>query len=971
MIASPDNNGRSLIMVMVPCCIRAACFGIAALFWVSAALAAASNPLLFAEVNGIDDTSRKRVLRLSSLAIDIRIEGSVAETTLTAKFAGVDGDVVEGHFSLSLPEGAVVTGYALDIDDQLVEGSLVAPPKARAVYESKVRKAIDPGIAEVSSSNVFSTKVFPIRDDVGRTIRVRFVAPVHRGLSLPLATDESIANVAINITAHDVESAPQIELPAGLAPTWQRTRNEYTVAVSERDVRLQGTLSVAPTTPRRSALLSMSEGQRFFQIRDSQSSGEHAGTRPNRIRVYWDASLSRRDDALAQEIDLLERYMRFALGAPVDLVIFNSTTAKVMTIDSVEHLRSTLGGVTYRGGTSYAVIDAMRLADAEVCLLFSDGAATIDRRDTFKPDCTLKAIASAPDAERSYLAQLTRDSGGVVIRLGIESVDKAYDRLLQNVPVIAGAASVEGRPLSFTVVENDGDGWFVVGEAPRAGDIILRFKRRSGRIVEHRYASSARSTRFDGVAALWASDQIAALTVAEADMNEIERLSRRYCVASPLLAFVVLETAQDYADADVVPPKTFPQHALEEYVLLRREHEADLLADRAYHLESLHEAWEEHKDWWSTDFDPRAKPQRRSVLGAPYRQQSSGRMTGGGGFGGGGGVGLDEIIVTGSFIPSTPEDAVLAIAPFESDRPYIRALNDSSQSNLDALLAAQEKDHGQLPSFYLDTAEWLFRRNQVTEASEMLLSALELPLSNDETKAIVGDRLLRYGYVDRAIWVYEQVERSASHRPQPKLQLAVALAKRASLRAQSAKRDLQRAISLLNDVAITRWDGEYEGVALSALMEANSLIPKYLKLGGTRVALAPELIALLDLDIRVVIQWNTAATDLDLWVDEPNGDRAIFSNRLTAIGGLLSEDMQEGYGPEEYALRRAASGEYRVHIDVYATDSINPNGATTVTARLIHDFGRPTQHEESVDIELLPDAQGERFVGSIRIGGTE
>jgi uncharacterized protein YfaP (DUF2135 family) len=121
----------------------------------------------------------------------------------------------------------------------------------------------------------------------------------------------------------------------------------------------------------------------------------------------------------------------------------------------------------------------------------------------------------------------------------------------------------------------------------------------------------------------------------------------------------------------------------------------------------------------------------------------------------------------------------------------------------------------------------------------------------------------------------------------------------------------------------------------------------------------------------VVIQWNTAATDVDLWLDEPNGERAIYNNPLTAIGGSLSDDMTEGYGPEEYLLRRAGPGEYRVYIDVFASDAINPNGATTVTARLIHDFGRPTEHEECVDVELRPDESGERFVGAIRIGGAE
>jgi len=131
--------------------------------------------------------------------------------------------------------------------------------------------------------------------------------------------------------------------------------------------------------------------------------------------------------------------------------------------------------------------------------------------------------------------------------------------------------------------------------------------------------------------------------------------------------------------------------------------------------------------------------------------------------------------------------------------------------------------------------------------------------------------------------------------------------------------------------------------------------------------LDPRLRALLDVDLRVVIEWNTGASDMDLWVDEPDGERAIYSNPLTAIGGRLSNDMTAGYGPEEYLLRRAASGEYRISVNVYAADVINPNGSTVVTAHLYRDFGRAGQREQSMELELEPDDSGEKLVGSFKV----
>jgi uncharacterized protein YfaP (DUF2135 family) len=145
-------------------------------------------------------------------------------------------------------------------------------------------------------------------------------------------------------------------------------------------------------------------------------------------------------------------------------------------------------------------------------------------------------------------------------------------------------------------------------------------------------------------------------------------------------------------------------------------------------------------------------------------------------------------------------------------------------------------------------------------------------------------------------------------------------------------------------------------------MEVNRLIAAYRRLGGTDVPLDARLIQLLDVDLRVVIEWNSEETDLDLWVDEPNGERAMYSNQRTAIGGHVSDDMTSGYGPEEYLLRRAAPGTYTIRADTYASDAINPNGPSRVTARLIRDYGRPSEREEVIDVELVPGKEDDEVL---------
>lgn len=313
---------------------------------------------------------------------------------------------------------------------------------------------------------------------------------------------------------------------------------------------------------------------------------------------------------------------------------------------------------------------------------------------------------------------------------------------------------------------------------------------------------------------------------------------------------------------------------------------------------------------------------------------------------------------------------MIAIEPWSPDRPYLVAIDAAGPAGFERVFAEQQERHGALPAFWLDVADWAFRKGRRAEAIRLVLSALELPTRNSETLSIVAERLMRYGEVDRAIWLYERLAAAEDDRPQPRRTLALALARRAAAAPrEQARADLARAISLLTEVVMTPWDPAYDGIEMISLVEANRLIPLHRAAGGREVALDPRLIALLDVDLRVTIEWYTEATDVDLWVNEATGEQVIYHNPRSALGGRLSNDMTQGFGPEEYLLRRAIPGTYEVRANVFAADRLSPNGAQRVTARIIRDYGRPTEREEVVDIELLPNDQTrERRVGQVVFG---
>lgn len=335
---------------------------------------------------------------------------------------------------------------------------------------------------------------------------------------------------------------------------------------------------------------------------------------------------------------------------------------------------------------------------------------------------------------------------------------------------------------------------------------------------------------------------------------------------------------------------------------------------------------------------------------------------------------VDEIVTTAARRSSGGDDApareiAVEAAEWNPDRPYLKALAAAPAQAWSARYAELEKQYGDAPAFYFDVAEQLFRAGRKAEAVRVVLTALDVPGANGKTMIIVADRLQAYGALDRAVWLRERILFLEPDRPQPRRDLALALIVRGDGATGPARAaDYRRALDLLNEVIVRPWDSDYDGIEMIALMEANHLVARMKALGLDQDVLDRRLVGLLDVDIRAVLEWNTDQTDMDLWVDEPTGEQAIYSNPTTEIGGRLSNDMTAGFGPEEYLLRRAPNGEYVLRVNVYASDVLDPNGPSTVRVRLFRDWGRRTQKQESFTIELKRNDNGAMKVGRFVIG---
>ena len=937
---------------------------------------AQSNPTLTEAERGIRRDDGPAVhLRIDALDVRAHLVGRTADVTVEMLIGSDDSDSYEANLALTLPADAVVTGYALDVGGRMIPGQLLEAPKARNVYEDEVRAGIDPGLAEIAG-NRFTTRIFPVDATHPRRFRLQFVVAFDPalGLVLPFARDAAIGRVTVAVSADGYATAPAIRFagqPLGLTRRGSGWHGEAVVgkAMIREGLTVTGGALAGPINVARHP-----NGQAFFVIDDAAGGAVTPPSRGGRLRIYWDRSLSHRADRTDLEADVLARLAERTAPAAIDLVTFASDRPQVATLRNAASLRTALARVTYRGGTSLAGLDALALPVATHCVLVSDGTVTIDRGAAFAPDCPLVVLTAAPGADGARLGRLTQRTGGTVVRLAAGGEAEAVAALAARAATVVSVRDAAGRRIDTRALPAGPGRWLLVGPMPASGITV----RLSGG-GERRYPAVGVQVSAEAPAALWAAGRVAELGDDPARHAVMAKTARAYQVAGPGMSFLVLERPDQYLRADLIPPEVFGAEWLAQYRDAKQDWDKQHRDARQDRLTFVLEQWRERRAWWSKRFTPlsraqatkRGYPPPPAIVSAPppppapssppplepvappvvsaatpvaVVEESAG----------------SEIVVTGTvrrdLLPTTQASSPAAIkvdmADLIAKRPYITALDVAGPPRRLAVLIEQERQYGTVPAFYLDTAEWFRLKGDAATAALLLLSALELPTSDDETRQIVAFRLERDRSFDRAVELAEHLAAAnAEFRPQPGRDLALALAARGRAAGKAGRADLERAFQLLVDTALNPASSDFEGIEVIALMEANALIPPITAAGG-RWTLDRRLVGLTDTDARIVIEWTADDADIDLWVDEPNGERVSYSNKLSSGGGQISNDMTDGYGPEEYAIHRAPAGPYRVRVNGYDADRINPNGPGHVLIRLQRNFARASEAQELVDLDL-------------------
>lgn len=101
-------------------------------------------------------------LALKSQKVNMTATNGALKVEVEQVFHNPNSRPMEGTYLFPLPPGAAVSSFKLLIDKEPVEGKVLSVEEARRIYESYVRRNVDPAILEWVGRNAFQAKVFPI-----------------------------------------------------------------------------------------------------------------------------------------------------------------------------------------------------------------------------------------------------------------------------------------------------------------------------------------------------------------------------------------------------------------------------------------------------------------------------------------------------------------------------------------------------------------------------------------------------------------------------------------------------------------------------------------------------------------------------------------------------------------------------------------------------------------------------------------
>ncbi len=933
----------------------------------------------------IETIKGERAIELQSLRIESNIAGGLAETTVRMTFFNPNNRPLEGNLQFPLLEGQQITAFALDINGKMRQAVPVEKAKGRQVFEEIERRGVDPGLLENTQGNNFKLRIYPIAAKGVRTVELRYSESLkHQDdnwlYTLPMGFGSNLKNFELSVKANGLRKAPKVIGSFGEFE-FKRNAKRFEALVTKNNFSPTGILTLQiPASDKPQTYTQMFDGQTYFIAEIPVDATNQDRALANVLGLLWDSSGSGAARNQDLEFSLLDLYFKKAGNIEVRLTRLQDRPEATETFriqnGDWSALKSSLKTTVYDGASALSEWTVQK--DVGEYLLFSDGLSNYGNAPF--PSLTqtqrLYAINSAVSADPTRLAALSELTGGRYIPLQATSFEQASQALLSTGVHLESFDGVGTADLEFSSRDPQDGLLRVAGRLLNHEAKLALVLSQGGKKTALDVSIGMESAEHPLAANLWASYRLHSLD-ANHELNRaaIRRIGENFGLPTRETSLIVLEAAEDYVRYEIAPPEELRK----EYTALidARNHERQ--QDRNEHLEEVVDAFEEKYAWWKQVFPKNRMPEPKKEIAMPAaaapapmivsdqssdtfmetsadaaatlsRAKDDSRD-------------IEAVEVVGSRIKRVDSESdeinsgsTITLKAWTSDAHYIKRMKDANSSTIYAIYLDEKPGYLNSSAFFLDAADMLLEKNQRDLALRVLSNLAEMDLENRQILRILGYRLIQAGAPELAIPVLEKVQRLAEEEPQSFRDLGLAYA--------AAHQD-QKAIEQLYEVVLRTWDDRFAEIELITLAELNSIIAtstQKLDAGNMDTRLLKNM----PLDLRVILTWDADDSDMDLWVTDPNGEKCDYSNDLSYQGGRMSDDFTGGYGPEEFSLRKAKPGKYKIEVNFYGNQQQVVAGATTLQVYLTTAFGTTKAKEQSVTLRLA-DSKETVFVGEFEV----
>ncbi len=913
---------------------------------------------------------------LQELHLDIYVLGRTAVTTMDMVFYNPNDRVMEGEFEFPLGDGQQVSRFALDIDGKLREGVVVDKTQGRKAFENIVRRNVDPGLLEKTEGNNFKARVYPMPAKGTRRVLIAFEQELYEKdgkdfYFLPIKGETKVDKFTLK--AEIVSRFVEVDTENSLNIPFKNWRNSYISEMSKTDFTLKENIVLLFPKEEKPQVVVASQAEQtyFYGHLMLQNRASNLKTLPKKIVILWDASNSRRKCSIEKEIRLLDSYFSQVKNAEIQLNVFHihslPTESFLLKDGNWSSLHSRLEKVIYDGATS---LQAMSFpAEADEYLIFTDGIFNFgnEERDFAKLAQNIKKpvyiINSNAIANTDKLKYLAFSTSGILIDLTRQEAEKSATEILHSPYKLIDVKVISGKvsnlfPGTNTIVSDAN--FTLSGELlSESAELELSFgydnqtSRKQTLVIKKETENDEK--KFALLRRVWAEKKIAQWQSKGKPQAEIDAIGKAFGIVTAGTSLIVLERLEDYVQYKIVPPTEWKelyfsilkkQDADEKEAKKQKEKEKEQI------IKEVIELSEKQTKWWKTKFPVISKAthskrvasfsREEEIVPSPpveYMAEEASVL----------GVATDERAFSSDlqkdevFEKNVPQTSSIQIQlnEWSPETPYLKVLEYTDAEKSYETYQKMKDEYGEMPAFYVDAADYFFKKGKKDAALLIISNLAELNLEEAQVLRILGQKLTQYGFSGEAVFIYRKVLKIREEEPQSYRDLGLALAQ---------NNLFDEAIKMLYEVVSNSWDGRFTGIQLIAMNEINSIANTH---KGVDISFVnPKLIKNEPVDIRVILTWDTDNSDMDLWVTDPKKEKCYYKNRLTYLGGKISDDITGGYGPEEFMLKKAVKGNYVIEVNYYGTRSQKQLFPVSLRIEFFTDFGKPSQQKKETVVRL-------------------